>query len=160
MRTTLASILILAAAAIGCGGKSKSEATDPCKDPCKDKPMDGHDDGREHEAHVMTPEMTAFHDVLKPLWPAAVGPARTVQVCDQSGHLLDLANAIQIATLPEGVADEASEVAWEVGVRDLMIAITVVQDSCPAAENGVTTDDAFGQVHDAFHALLEQMPKE
>jgi len=164
MRTSLASILILAAATIGCGGKSKSEMTDPCKDPCKDEVVgsgegEGHDGEGQHEEHakhVMTPEMTAFHDVLAPLWHAEAGPARVDDTCEASGNMLDLGAGIQDGMLPEGVA----EAEWQPAVQTLMISITHLQDACPQVPGGVTFEDAFTGVHDSFHGLLELMPKE
>ncbi len=156
MRTILASFVFVVVTAAGCGGKGKSETTaDPCKDPCNDKMMEHHEgEGHEGEEHNLTPEMSAFHDVLAPLWHAEVGPDRTSQTCAESGHMLDLANDIQNASAPERADSES----WANAVRDLMLAITALQDSCPDAANGVTPDDAFAGVHEAFHGLMELIP--
>lgn len=158
MRTILASIVFVVVTAAGCGGKGKSETTaDPCKDPCKDGTMEHHEgEGHSHEGeeHNLTPEMTAFHDVLAPLWHAEAGPDRTSQTCVESGRMLDLANGIQNAPVPE----RADAGKWELAVRDLMLSITVLQDSCPAEADGAAADEAFAGVHDAFHGLMELMP--
>lgn len=157
MRTILASLLITAVASFGCGGKSKSEMTDPCKD----MPMDGdhHEEmheGEEHAEPELTPEMARFHDVLAPLWHAEAGPQRVDDTCEASGHMLDLSNDIQKAPTPEG----ADETAWIEAVQTLMIDITHLQDACPQVPGGVTFDDAFTNVHESFHALMAVLPKE
>jgi hypothetical protein len=154
MRTLIASLAFLVA--VGCGGKSKSDAVDPCKD--KKMMEEHHEEGGGEEAGEhpeLTPEMAGFHDVLAPLWHADPGPDREANACDNGGELLNAAAAIQDAGPPEGVSGGD----WDANVQVLMLSIQDLMDTCSGSSKNLTFDQAFGAVHDGFHGLMDLLPK-
>jgi hypothetical protein len=144
MRVILFSLLVVAAAA--CGNKSKGPET----------PEGGGEEHGNEEEHPMdhsalSPEMTAFHDRLAPLWHSEA-PDRRDATCKDAGLLLGLANDIQNATVPEGAADD-----WRDRVNALMLAIDHMKEGCQG--DNADFEANFTAVHDGFHALMEALPQ-
>jgi hypothetical protein len=144
----LALVFVLAAAA--CGGKQAAPATtETTTQPSEPgAPHAGHEGGAmEHEG--MPPEMTKFHDILRPLWHAEKGPKRMADTCAAIAELRSTADAVAKATPPT----QANADTWTTGTRALVAAVTDLEAVCKANESA-KFEAAFGKVHDAFHALM------
>jgi len=150
MRTILFSVFLAVAA---CGGASKSDLEEPAggAEPIAHEEEGHHGQHSEAEHPPLTPEMEAFHDVLKPLWHAEPGADRQTGTCAKAGELLGLSEKIQNA--PNPGADQA---AWELAVRQLMLSLVKLMDEC---KTGGDFEANFRAVHDGFHALLDLLPK-
>ena len=97
----------------------------------------------------MSPEMTKFHDTLRPLWHAEQGPKRMPDTCAAIGELRAGADAIATATPPT----PANADTWTTGTRALVAAVTDLEAACKA-NDAAKFEPAFAKVHDAFHALM------
>jgi hypothetical protein len=131
---------------VGCGGKDKAT---PATTPTAHEQA-GHADGEAEEHAGMSPEMTAFHDLLSPLWHAEKGPARMKNTCDAIAQLQAKSDAIAKVTTPEPTHADT----WTAGTRALVAAVKDTETACKAADSAAF-ETAFGKVHDAFHALME-----
>lgn len=92
-----------------------------------------HADG-DHK-HAFAADVSAFHQVLSPLWHAPASAQRTSAVCKAAPELNRLASAIQSA--------DASK---------LSLSIEQLQKHC--ANQTADVEPSFVAVHDAFHALI------
>lgn len=143
MIRTLTLALVISA---GCGGKDKpAPATTPTM---AQGAHDEHEEGGEHAG--MSPEMTRFHELLRPLWHADKGPARMKNTCDAVPQLRTESDAIGKATPPE----PANADTWTAGTRALVANVSELTTACKGTDNAAF-ETAFGKVHDAFHALME-----
>lgn len=125
-------VLVLAAA---CGSKSKPADTTA-------KTMSG-------EHGNMSPELTKFHDVLKPRWHAEKGPQRMTDTC---GAVAEFgADADALTKNPSPGADAA---AWTTGTKELTEAVVALDGTCKA-NDATSFEPAFERVHKGFHALME-----
>jgi len=97
----------------------------------------------------MSPEVTRFHDVLRPLWHADKGPARMKNTCAAMESFKAESDAIAKATPPESTNADTSTA----GTRSLVSAVTDLSSAC-AGTDEAAFEAAFGKVHDAFHALM------
>jgi hypothetical protein len=130
---------------VGCGGKSKpAPATTP------EMAEGGHAEHAGEEHASLTPEMTRFHELLRPLWHADKGPARMKSTCDATAQLQTEADAVAKATPPE----PANADTWTAGTRALVGAVGDLTTACKGTDNAAF-EAAFGKVHDAFHVLME-----
>jgi hypothetical protein len=145
MRTILFSLILAVAA---CGGSSKADTEEPVGTA---EPM-AHSDEAEHQGNhpELTAEMHAFHDVLAPLWHSEA-PDRQDRTCESAGRMLSLGEKIQDAPNPG-----ADATAWAEAVKTLMLSVVKLMDECKA---GGDFEANFGAVHDAFHGLMELLPK-
>lgn len=146
MRTILFTLILAVAA---CGGSSKTDTEEPGGGA---EPI-AHEEGAEgkKEGHPeLTAEMHDFHDVLAPLWHSET-PDRQDKTCENAGRMLSLGEKIQDAPNP-GV----DETAWAEAVKTLMVSIVKLMDEC---KSGGDFEANFGAVHDAFHGLMELLPK-
>jgi hypothetical protein len=147
MRTILFTLIVAVAA---CGGSSKPDTEEPAggADPiAHEEGEEKHEEGGHPE---LTAEMHAFHDVLAPLWHSEA-PDRQDKTCENAGRMLSLGEKIQDAPNPG-----ADATAWAEAVKTLMVSIVKLMDECKA---GGDFDANFGAVHDAFHGLMELLPK-
>jgi hypothetical protein len=142
IRTLTFALLI----SVGCGGKDKAA---PATTPAAHE-HGGHEHGEGDEHAGMSPEMTSFHEHLRPLWHAEKGPARMKSTCDSVGQLQTDADAVGKATPPE----PANADTWTAGTRALVAAVSDLATACKGSDNAAF-ETAFGKVHDAFHALME-----
>jgi hypothetical protein len=131
---------------VACGGKDKAA---PGTTPTAHEHA-GHegDEGDEHAG--MSPEMTRFHELLRPLWHADKGPARMKNTCDAVPQLQTEADAVATATPPE----PANADTWTAGTRALVAAVKDLEAACKGTDYAAF-ESAFGKLHDAFHALME-----
>jgi hypothetical protein len=142
MLRTLTFAFLIAA----CGGKDKAA---PATTPTAHEHEHGeHGDGDEHAG--MTPEMTQFHELLRPRWHADKGPARMTDTCAALPQFQSAADAVGKATPPES----ANADTWTAGTRALVAAIGDLGTACKGTDNDAF-ETAFTKVHDAFHALME-----
>ena len=144
MRTILFTMILAVAA---CGGSSKTDTEEPGGAEPIAHEGEKHEEGGHPE---LTAEMHAFHDVLAPLWHSEA-PDRQDKTCENAGEMLALGEKIQDA--PNPGADSA---AWGEAVKTLMLSIVKLMDECKA---GGDFEANFGAVHDAFHGLMELLPK-
>lgn len=147
MKRSILLVSLLVAGA--CGGKSPPATTASTTEPAHP----GHGDGKPE--HAFPAEVGAFHDKLSPLWHAEAGAARTEATCGASGELDQLAEDVQNAAPPAAV-DGAT---WSEHVAQLRGALSRLADDC-AATQGASIDANFEAVHDAFHALIDLLPKD
>lgn len=92
-----------------------------------------HADG-DHK-HAFAADVSAFHQVLSPLWHAQASPQRSSDVCKAAAELSRLAGAIKSA--------DASRLSQSV---------EQLQKHC--ANKTADIEPSFVAVHDAFHALI------
>jgi hypothetical protein len=145
MRTILFTLILAVAA---CGG---AETPAPVEPPTGTEPVVAGEHEHQQEEHPeMTAEMHELHDVLAPLWHSET-PDRQDKTCESAGSMLALAEKVQNAANPG--ADQA---AWEGAVQQLMTSIVTLMDQCKA---GGDFEANFKAVHDAFHGLLDLLPK-
>jgi hypothetical protein len=145
MRTIFFSLILAVAA---CGGSSKTDTEEPGGGA---DPIAHEEEGKGEEGHPeLTAEMHDFHDVLAPLWHSET-PDRQEKTCESAGKMLSLGEKIQDAPNPG-----ADATAWAEAVKTLMVSIVTLMDDCKA---GGDFDANFGAVHDAFHGLMELLPK-
>ncbi len=140
----IASLLILLAAA--CGPSSTPAPAEPTE----------HAEHAEHAGHpTLTPAMTAFHDVLAPVWHAEPGDGRNALACE--GEFTALADGIEAAGTPPGVDAEV----WASQLSVLRMAINDLDGPCTggtAEQGAMPVPDALERVHSAFHGLMEALP--
>jgi hypothetical protein len=146
MRVIFASILLVAAAA--CGGKSTPAPSEPTEEA---KPEEHH----VGEHPELPAELTAFHDVLAPLWHAEAGAQRETDTCAAVPAMQEKAAAIAAAP-PPGDVDAA---LWGKQSDVLAGSVDMLGAGCGSGEQH-DFDGEFGAVHDAFHGLLDLLPKE
>jgi hypothetical protein len=121
--------------AAGCGNRGKG-ASGPAGARAGDHPE-------------LTPEMTAYHDVLAPLWHS-----EPQDLCPAERELVRLAGEIEAAPPPDGV--EAA--AWTGRAAALVVANQALSELCASAAPHDDRELGAAAVHDAFHALLELLP--
>ena len=140
MIRTLTLCLVLAAA---CGGKQSAPATTQTAEP------GGPPAGGMGKKQGLSPEMWKFHEALAPRWHAAPGPQRMKDTCDAVPQFQADADAIAKATPPT----QANADTWTAGTRALVAAVADLATTCNANDTA-KFDEAFGKVHDSFHALM------
>jgi hypothetical protein len=113
-----------------------------------------HGGGEHAKEHAnLPPTMTAFHDILAPLWHADEGAQRTTDTCNAIGELTTRARAIRTDAAPAGTDATVwtnAGVALEASVKNL-------HSECMTAARGAF-QPTFADVHDKFHALLALSP--
>lgn len=142
MIRTLTLVVVLAATA--CGGKQSTPATSSTA-----QKSEGHEDHEKMEHEGMTPEMTKFHDVLAPRWHADKGPQRMKDTCAAVPDFHADADAIAKATPPV----KANADTWTSGTRALVDSVNGLEMTCKANDTA-KFDEAFGKVHESFHAVM------
>jgi hypothetical protein len=138
-------ILALALALAACGSKQPPPATTPAA-----KPADEHSTMEMQ----MPPELAKFHDVLAPRWHAEKGPQRMNDTCQAIGEFKTGADAIAKAPPPS----HANADAWTAGSNELVAAVIGLERQCQlvaAGEPSEGFEQAFGEIHESFHHLLE-----
>jgi hypothetical protein len=123
-----------------CGGKDTSTTTMPVT-------TTGGDGHSEHGK--LTPELTAFHDVLSPLWHSEA-PTRMKDTCAALPEFGTRSQAVKAAAPPTTV--EAA--AWSKAGLDLEASVSGLQTACGGTDEGAFST-AFSTVHDAFHHAME-----
>ncbi|MCC6874700.1 MAG: hypothetical protein IT378_10385 [Sandaracinaceae bacterium] len=108
-----------------------------------------HGHGPDHDHGAMPAEMSAFHDVLRPVWHGEEGAARAQAACDASASFTERAQAVAGASAPEGI--DAS--AWTAAGANLVAKVQALSTACSA--DPTTAGPALAEVHDAFHALMD-----
>jgi hypothetical protein len=134
----------IAVAAAACGGTAtREQAYD----------VHSHDVGEKHDVEeehhgVGVAEIDSFHDTLAPIWHEAAGDARTKHACAAVATMREQATAI----VGRARADHAQ---WEGNGNALVKAVAKLADACGGKTFSQPFDEAFGGVHDAYHALME-----
>lgn len=109
-----------------------------------------HGGGGEHHA-ALPPALDAFHDVLAPAWHSEPGATRSTEACTAAPTLRERAGTVQSDAAPEGV-DAA---AWTEATAALIANTEALVATC--AEQGADGEAKLSAVHEAFHALVEQV---
>ncbi len=109
--------------------------------------------GEHHRRPALTPAMTAFHDVLRPLWHSEAGAGREGRACEQSRTLAERAAAVAAESAPAGAAADR----WSATTQQLVASTADLQRGCEAAAR-VAIDQRLEQVHTAFHQVMEALP--
>ena len=173
--TTKALVLAAGLAIAGCGGSDGGGAAEPVVPTTDDQPHDGvdehadHHEGEQHEEHQLPPAMTAFHDIMAPLWHANEGEQRVADTCAKLPDMVDGVEAISDEGAPEGTP---AVDAWLAAVSDLSSQLETLQQVCeggppstaegsyPAEGSLAEFQAEFTGVHDAFHAVMAAMGME
>lgn len=150
LRSMLA--LSLAAALAACSS-SGSTATSTAATTATTSGGEHHAEGEHHRRPALTPGMTAFHDVLRPLWHSEPGAGRETRACDQSRTLAERATAVAAESAPAGAAADR----WTATTQQLVASTADLQRGCEAAAR-VAIDRRLEQVHTAFHQVMEALP--
>jgi hypothetical protein len=141
----LALVLVASLSLAACGGGAAEEHVGP--------PGGQHGEyggGGEHDA-ALPATLDAFHDVLAPAWHSEPGATRSTAACTAAPSLRERAGTVQSDAAPEGV-DAA---AWTEATAALVSTSDALVATC--AEQGADGEAKLGAVHEAFHALLEQV---
>lgn len=128
-------LLVLVAVAAACGGKSSGSTT-----PGADQAAGG---------SQPTP-LAKFHGTLAPRWHAAQGPQRMTDTCTAIPEFRADADAVAAAG-PVGGGDAA---AYASGSKELTASVAALDSACQAKDSAAF-EQAFTQVHNAFHHLTE-----
>ena len=113
----------------------------------------GGERGHRHH-HDLPAAVTAYHDVLAPLWHSDAGAARDTRTCEQAATLGERAAAVQAMPVPERA--QSQEAAWRSAVTQLVGTTSALGTACGATPRGDIAA-ALGAVHTAFHGLLEPL---
>lgn len=93
-------------------------------------------DFREPHPHHFADDVDAFHSVLAPVWHMPMGKERSRKACAQAGKFETTAGAIRSADATQ-----------------LVSAVAAFKAQCRS--HPAKVDEAFAQVHEAFHHLME-----
>lgn len=142
--------ILAALALVACGGASspapQAAATTPAE-------HGEHNEGKsEHGAHEhqFPAEVTAFHDVMAPLWHAEAGDARRQGTCDAVAKMSEAARSVEAAQVPAKAAADPSK--WHEATAALTLSVEQLGASCAATAPSFEAD--FKNVHEKFHALV------
>ena len=158
--TTKALVLAAGLAIAGCGGSDGGGAAEPVVPTTDDHMHDGvdehadHHEGEQSEDHQLPPAMTAFHDIMAPLWHANEGEQRVADTCAKLQDMADGVEAISDEGAPESTPHEG---VWRDAVSDLSSQVEALQDACEAGPSLEEFQGQFTGVHDAFHAVMAAM---
>ena len=153
MAKTSALVIAAAALALGCGSESptpKSPSHDSSGESA-DHHKEGGDKGGDDHSHDFGAEVTAFHDVMSPLWHAEPGEARTNGTCDAGEKLASGAKAIAAASVPDRAAAKSDQ--WTAAAAALIASVEHLGLVCSDVNKLGEFDGAFKDVHDKFHGL-------
>lgn len=92
-----------------------------------------------HHSHRFPKDVDAFHAVLAPIWHAPQGNERLQSACEKAGEMERLATGIR--------STDASR---------LVSSVMTLKTKCQGEQAAVEV--ALGNVHDAFHQLIEHKP--
>lgn len=152
MQTQRPYALVFALALAAC---SSSNSTTTANAPAATTASGGEHHGEHHGAghHAnLSPTMTAFHDVLRPLWHSDAGADRDRRTCEQSATLVERADAISAAPVPESAQANAGR--WPTAAAQLMATTRALATAC-AATPPANVASNLEAVHTAFHGLME-----
>lgn len=121
------------------------------------RPGEGEHHHGQHIPPTMSPQMVAFHDVMRPLWHSEPGAARDGRTCEQAATLRARAGAVAEAPVPE--AARAREQGWRTTAAQLVATSDALVAACGATPRG-NVGDALAAVHTAFHGLIDHMGHE
>jgi hypothetical protein len=143
MRTITTTAFLAALISVGCGG-SKDPA--PAAPAAGDPSTPAAPAAEEHE-HDFPPDVTAFHDVLSPVWHSEATPK---PACPNSSQLYMAAENIDPMAAPEGVDPDA----WQEAVDLLLASALMLSQACNQMGDEAAAQDTLVEMHDRFHALV------
>lgn len=101
---------------------------------------------QEHE-HDFPPDVTAFHDVLSPVWHSQETPK---PACANASELYMTAENIDPMSAPEGVDPDA----WQEAVDLLLASALELSQACTQMGDQAAAQRTLVEMHDRFHALV------
>ena len=146
---TIVTICAAMLALWGCGGSSEEEHH------AEGEHGGEHHAGGEHhggEHSAGTPELTALHGVIAPIWHSEPGDARGQMTCDQRAELEARTTAVVGSSAPEG----ADASAWQAATARLQSSWQAITMACDGPDAAATAEARLSSYHDAFHALMER----
>lgn len=154
--------LFLVVTLVGCSsntpssttGSSAVATTKPSATQAHDEHA-GHEEhgehGEHHEHGDLGAPLTAFHDVLAPLWHAAKGDSRTTNTCAAATDLHERALAVDAGGPP---ANAQQPDAYRERAKKLIASVDDLGTECAKAGRP-EFETKFAAVHDAFHGVME-----
>jgi hypothetical protein len=153
--TILGWALVGALVGVGCGGGS-AESTEAQSQ--SDEHAGGEQAGEHHEGegegdeHAgLPPSVEAFHSAMAPVWHSEAGESRASLACENAGTLVERADGITTSAMPEGV----DQSGWATATSALVSAAADLNTACEAG--GADAEAKLSAVHDAFHAVVDQL---
>lgn len=164
MRITRSSTMFVAAALAlaACGGASTPAETTAAahpghgaaKTPAQSTRADHSGLKTTHEhgsqpghGHDFPPDVTAFHDVLSPVWHSQETPK---PACASASELYIAAEYIDPMSAPEGVNPDA----WQEAVDLLLASALELSQACTQMGDEAAAQRVLVEMHDRFHALV------
>lgn len=114
-----------------------------------------HGEGHGHAEWDAPATIIAFHDALAPAWHAEPDDARREAMCAAVEDLDVRAAAIGEAPAPDRLTGPGED--WITAAVALGTAVNDLRGACEESPPG-DAENRFSAVHDAFHALTEQLP--
>lgn len=102
----------------------------------------------------MPAQVTAFHDVLAPVWHSDAGAARDDRACQQAATYRERASAV--TAMPVPAAAQANSAAWTAAAAQLSARSEALATACGATPRG-DVNAALTELHTAFHGLMEPL---
>jgi hypothetical protein len=153
--TTRRACVILGLLLAGCGGGSGEGTGDGQDEASSGGEAEHHHHGEGHGGHhehaELPPSVSAFHDVLAPAFHADPGPGRAQAACDAHETFDTRAAAVRDDAAPEG----ADADAYAHAAAGLVAASAELTRVCGEGTDGA--EAALDSLHDAFHAVVEQL---
>lgn len=112
----------------------------------------GEHHGEHH--HEMPAPVTAYHDVLAPIWHSEPGATRDDRACAAAATFRERAAGVSSAPTPESA--QGREAAWTAATTQLSTSSEALATACAATPRGDVAA-SLTAVHNAFHGLLEAM---
>ncbi|MFO0613487.1 MAG: hypothetical protein U0414_12900 [Polyangiaceae bacterium] len=142
------------AALVACSSNTPTSTSGSASVPASAKPANAApaEHHGEHEEHGdLGAPLTAFHDVLAPLWHGAKGDTRTTSTCAAAADLHERALAVDSAGPP---ANAQSPDLYKERAKKLIVSVDDLGTECgkPARPD---FEAKFAAVHEAFHGVME-----
>ena len=124
---------------------AEAEATDDAEG------EQAHEEGGGHE-HKFEGAVAEYHDLLAPLWHAEAGEARIDDTCAAVDDLIAKAQAVGGEATPEAASSEDN---WKAKAEGLVATSEALKATCEGER--AEFDASFEALHEAFHALIEEI---
>lgn len=157
----LSQVVVLSASLslVACGGgAAQGHGEGHCEGECEGD-CAGHTEGGEahgaaaqgEEHGALPPTIAAFHSAIAPVWHSEAGASRAAQACTAAASLREHAGSAQSAEAPAGT----DATAWSAATAALVSSTDALVATCTA--QGTDVEAKLTAVHEAFHALVEQV---
>jgi hypothetical protein len=144
---------VAAMALAGCASSGTGSATSGTTAATHPENHGGEGHG-EHHHHELPPTLTAFHDVLRPLWHSDAGAERDARSCAQAATLRARAQAVIDGPVPESA--QSQQQGWATAAAQLAATSDALVTACGATPRG-NVAGGLEAVHTAFHGLMDRL---